>query len=176
MSRKIYFVGLILITLSVCFTDALNVSFAAEFQSVPVQVIKIEGLTKDQFNALPNNAVIEVNGVQMTKQQIIASKKQNKNEPINKLKNNSTKSQFEAAKTKFLQEQQNKLNAENAKFKAAFDSQVKLTSADSVAKFNTIQKEAIELFNKSKNATPVEQQQIEQRAKELTDQLKLMGY
>jgi hypothetical protein len=176
MSKKIYIAVLMIITLSVYFSAVVKGSFAIELQSVPGQVIKIERLTKDQFNALPDNAVIEVNGVQMTKQQLIMANKQKKNELINQLKLNVPKTQVEAAQTKFLQEQKNKLDAENARIKSAFESQVKLTGTDSTAKFTAIQKEAIELFTKSKNATPAEQQQIEQRAKELTEQLKLMGY
>jgi len=111
----------------------------------------------------------------MTKQQIIALKMQKKNEPISRPKTDMAKPQFEAAKTKFLQGQQNRLNAENARVKGAFDSQTKLNSSKA-AKFTSIQKEAMELSNKSKNSTPEQQQQIEQRAKELVDQLKQMGY
>jgi len=175
MSKKIiYSASVILIILSACFITALNASFAADLQSVQGQVFKANGLTKAQFNALPDNAVIEVNGVQMTKQKLLTLKRQ-KNESISMPKTLMAKPQFEAAKTKFLQGQQNKLNAENVRVKAAFDSQTKLNSSNAV-KFTAIQKEAMELSNKSKNATPEQQQQIEQRAKELIDQLKQMGY
>jgi len=175
MSNKIFIASFIFIT-SILFPAVnINKSLAAEFQSVPRQVIKVESLTKDQFKALPDNAVIEVKGVQMTKQQLIALQKQKRNELVKLTKTDMAKPQFEAAKTKFYQGQQNKLNSENARVKATFDSQSQLNSSNAV-KFTSIQKEAMELSNKSKNATPEQQQQIEQRAKELVDQLKQMGY
>jgi hypothetical protein len=175
MSKKIYIVGFIFLIIILFFTVNINTSFSADLQSVPGQAIKIEGLTKNQFKSLPDNAVIEVNGIHMTKQQLIAVQKQKRNELMNLPKPSTAKPQFDAARTKFLQEQQNKLNAENARVKTAFDSQVKLNNANAT-KFTAIQKEALELSNKSNNATPEQQQQIEQRAKELVDQLKQMGY
>jgi hypothetical protein len=173
MSKNI--AGFIFLTLILSFTVNMDISFSAELQLVPGQAIKIQDLTKNQFKSLPDNAVIEVNGIQMTKQQLITVQKQKRNQLTNLPKPSMAKPQFDAARTKFLQDQQNKINADNARVKAAFDSQVKLNSANN-ATFAAIQKEALELSNKSKNATPEQQQQIEQRAKDLVDQLKQMGY
>jgi len=174
MSKKIIYIArLILITLCLCFAGSVNVSFAAEFPSVAGQVYKAEGLTKDKFNALPDNAVIEVKGVQMTKQQLIASKKQKRDEAISRMKTKAAvpNTQFEAARTKFLQEQKNKLDADNAKAKTKFE-RMKTNSS----KYAEIKNEALKLNEKSKNATPAEQEQIEKRANELVQQLKQMGY
>jgi len=170
MLQRTKILNITLLCLILCLAAFAASIFAAENLSAQGKFLKGEQLTKEQFKALPDNALIEFKGQQKTKGQIIAEEEQKSKQALAKMKNVS-KSQFEAARAKFLQEQKAKIEAANAKAKADFN-RLKANSA----KYAAIKQEALQLFNKSKTAPPAEQEQIEKRANELLQQLKQIGY
>jgi len=170
MVQRTKIANITFLLLILCLAAFIAYSPAADNLSAQGKVLKGEELTKEQFKALPDSAVIEFKGQQKTKGQIIAEVEQKRKQTLAKMKNVS-KSQFEVTRAKFLQEQKAKIEAANAKAKADFE-RLKANSA----KYAAIKQEALQLFNKSKTATPAEQEQIEKRANELLQQLKQMGY
>ena len=170
MVQRTRILNITFLCLILCLAAFAASSFAAENLSAQGKFLKGEQLTKEQFKALPDNAVIEFKGQQKTKSQIIAEEEQKRTQSLAKMKN-ASKSQFEAARAKFLQEQKVKLDADNAKAKTEFE-RLKTKSS----KYAEIKKEALQLFNKSKTAPPADQEQIEKRSAELLNQLKALGY
>jgi len=170
MVQRTKILNITFLLLILCLAAFAASSFAAENLSAQGKVLKGEQLTKEQFKALPDNAVIEFKGQQKTKGQIIAEEEQKSKQALAKLKNVS-KPQFEAARAKFLQEQKAKLDADNAKAKAEFE-----RMKTKFSKYAEIKNEAMQLQGKSKTAPPAEQEQIEKRANELLQQLEALGH
>lgn len=143
------------------------------------QIFKIEQMTKDQFKALPDSAVIEFKGKQMTKGQFISEMNQKSREMAEKAKaemKSKRMAEFEARRAKFLQQEKQRITANNAKVRGEFERLKQQASSAKAKQFTAIRQEAIQLNNKSKNANPAEQAQIEKRAEELLRQLKQLGY
>ena len=142
---------------------------------VPGQaVLKLEQLTKEQFVALPDSQVIEVQGQRTTKREFLAAMEQERNAALAKLKAAAGQAQatFEAARSQFLQRQQAELDAQNAKVRAEFASRRTQRGGPArSAAHQAIHKEASQLLERAKTAPPAEQEQIEQRAGELLKQL-----
>lgn len=86
------------------------------------QVISGEQLTKQQFKALPDSAVIEFKGQRLTKAQIRARAAQRGHQAVAKAQAADRQAQARVAahEAQFLQQQQAKLQAENAKAMAEF--------------------------------------------------------
>jgi hypothetical protein len=147
----------------------------AEAGGVQGQVIRGDQLTKQQFEALPDIAVIEFKGQRMTKAQIRA-KAAKSTEAMAKAPAAARAAQAKVAarQAQFLQQQQAKLQADNAK---AMVEVARLRQAAGPARspqLEAIEQEAAQLFQRSQRA-PAERAQIEQRAGQLLQQLQQMG-
>jgi len=134
--------------------------------------IRGEQLTKQQFNALPDSAVIDFRGTRITAGEARAKLKQAETEAQARAQGAAAQAQakFEAYRAKFLQEQKAKLDAANAKVRAEIARLRQASAAAPLTQQQAIQREVVELLNRSKTATPAEQVQIEQRAGQLQQQ------
>ncbi len=142
---------------------------------------KVEQLTKDQFDRLADDEVIDVKGRQINVGELRAKRRQAEAEApaLEKAAADKAKADFEAYRTKFLQEQKAKLDAENAKvgeevtrWRTQHPSPAQPTaSVGDDAQVKAIRDEARQLLERSKTASPAEQEQIERRAGELLQQL-----
>lgn len=140
------------------------------------QVLRGGQLTKQQFEALPDTAVIEVKGQRMTKAQIRAkAAKSQEAMAKGQAVARQTEAQFEQRRIQFEQQQQAKLQADNAKAVAEFTRQSQASGPAASPQLDAIQEEAAQLHERSKRASPAEQAQIEQRAGQLLQQLQQMG-
>jgi len=181
MTRKPWIVSFIIIFSVVIFAISLTSSFAGDRITAPVPgVHKIGQMTKEQFKALPDNAVIEINGRQVTKQHYLAEIEQKHMQASHakmQAMGAQMKADFEKRRVQFLKDQRAKLDASNAHVQAQFAS-LRQQSADPAraSKHKAIQQEARQLYIKSKTASPADRDQIEKRAGELLQQLKQMGY
>jgi len=135
------------------------------------QVLRADQLTKQQFEVLPDTAVIEFKGQRMTKAQIQAKATKSK-EAIAKVQAAARDAQakFQTRLAQFLQQQQAKLQADNAKAMAEV-----ARLAQSV-RLQAIQQEAAQLWQRSQGTlSPAQRVQDEQRAGQLLQQLQQMG-
>jgi hypothetical protein len=149
----------------------------AEAQAVSgPQVIRGDQLTKKQFEALPDTAVIDLKGQRMTKAQI-RIKAATSQQAIAKAQDaaRQAEAQFAQRRIKFEQRQQAKLQADKAKAMAEFTRQVQAGTTPQTRQLEAIQGEAAQLYERSKHASPSEQAQIDQRARQLLQQLQQMG-
>jgi hypothetical protein len=140
------------------------------------QVVKGDQLTKQQFEALPDTAVIDFKGQRMTKAQIQdkAAKSQEavvKGETLVR----QTEAQFEQRRIQFEEQQQAKIKAGKARAMAEFTRQSQAAATPQARQLEAIQEEAAQLAARSKSASPAEQAQIEQRARQLLQQLPQVG-
>lgn len=140
--------------------------------SARAQNIRGDQLTPQQFKALSDDAVIEFEGKNSTAGEFRAKARQQQQE-FNSEGAAANKGQKEgdAKKAKFLQDQKAKLDAENAKVMAQL---ARMRQSGGGVPEN-IKQEANQLRERSKNASPAEKAQIEQRAGELLRQLQGQG-
>ena len=140
------------------------------------QVIRGDQLTKQQFEALPDTAVIELRGQRMTKAQIRAkAAKSQEAMAKGQAVARQTEAQFEQRRIQFEQQQQAKLQTDNAKAMVEFTRQSQAGATPQARQLEAIQEEAAQLYERSKRASPAEQAQIEQRAGQLLQQLQQLG-
>ena len=143
------------------------------------QPLKAEQLTKEHFDRLSDTQPIEIKGQRMTAGKIRANMRQARAEAEAKAKVAAAKVQaeFEAERTKFLQAQKAKLEAENAKVRAEVTRLRQQQPAPAQSpQLDAIRREAGQLLERSKTASPAERAQIEQRAAQLIQQLQQMGH
>jgi hypothetical protein len=81
-------------------------------------VPKIEQLTAQQFDALPNDGLIEVKGERLTKAQIKTRVEQQRAGVRASLAAGHARSEFETVRAGFLKKQKDELEARNAKLRA----------------------------------------------------------
>jgi len=135
-------------------------------------VLRADQLPKKQFDQqlrqLPDSAVIESQGKRFTVGEIRARAAQRRREMAAKAQASAAqaKARLEAGRAEFLQQQQAKLQADNAKTMAEFGR---------LRQVAAIEQEAAQLFQRSQRAAPGERAQIEQRAGQLLQQLQQMG-
>jgi ABC-type bacteriocin/lantibiotic exporter with double-glycine peptidase domain len=129
------------------------------------QVVRGDKLTKEQFEALPDTAIIEFKGKRMTKAEIRArAAKSQEAMATAKAVALQAKAEFEQRRIQIEREQQAKIQADKAKAMAEFERHAATTKA--------IQKEAAELYERSKRASPTERAEIDKRAHQLLLQLR----
>jgi hypothetical protein len=139
----------------------------AEAGGVQGPVIRGDQLTKQQFEALPDSAVIEFKGRRMTKGQIRAkAAKSTETMARGQAPARAAQARVAARHAQFLQQQQAQLQADNAKAMAEFGR---------LRQVAAIEQEAAQLFQRSKTAAPAERAQIDQRAAQLLQQLQQLG-
>ncbi|MCI0408522.1 MAG: hypothetical protein L0191_08170 [Acidobacteria bacterium] len=141
------------------------------------QVLRGEQLTKQQLKSLPDTAVIEYQGQRFSVDQIRARAAQQHREAAAKAQAvaRQAQTQFEVRRAKFLQEQQAKLQADNAKATAEMGRLHQASATPQALQRAAIQDEAAQLFQRSKTASPAERAQIEQRAAQLLQQVQKLG-
>jgi hypothetical protein len=145
------------------------------------QAIKVDTLTKQQLDqqikGLPDNAMIESKGQRMTKAQVraLATQKGKQHHAKAQAAIAQNDAAFEQRRAQFEEQQQAKLQADRTKAMAEFTRLQQAGSADASAQLEVIQREAVQLFQRSKTASPAEQWRIDQRAGQLLQQLQQMG-
>ncbi len=170
MFLKVKTVFIIIIILVLGLFGQIILPSSVPAQRDPVRIIKADKMTREQFQALPEDQVIEFKGKKATKREILARMRQM--EELGKkasLKANEAtikaQAKFKEYHAQFLKREKTKLDAENAKVKAELARLKKAWLRD------TIQEEAAQLFSRYKTASPIEKRQIDKRADELLHQL-----
>ena len=125
--------------------------------------------TGEQFKALPPDAVIEIDGKRMTKREFIASREKALEQAINKMKEmrTTTENQFEVRRKAFLDAEQAKLEEANKKVE---DEVARLVAADAAAhgpNWEARKKQAANLLQQAKSASPMERSTLEKQAADL---------
>ena len=141
----------------------------AEREAAPSpKVISGDNLTKQQFEALPDIALIDFKGRRMTKASIRAREAQSRDtaEKVQALARQS-RAEFEQRLIQFKQQRKKKLEIDKAKSMGEY---ARLGPADS-QQLKSIEVEAARLHGRSTRASPAEKAQIEQRANQLLQQL-----
>lgn len=142
---------------------------SAEREAAPSpQVVTGDHLTKQQFEALPDIALIDFKGRRMTKASIRAREAQSRDtaEKVQALARQS-RVEFEQRLIQFEQQRKKKLEIDKAKSMEEF---ARLGPTNS-QQLKSIEVEAARLHERSTRASPAEKAQIEQRANELLQQL-----
>ncbi|HEX9444009.1 MAG TPA: hypothetical protein VGA73_07805, partial [Candidatus Binatia bacterium] len=145
-------------------TAGLRPASAGEAQG---QVTRGDKLTKQQFEALPDSAVIEFKGKRMPKSEIRARAAKGK-EAMAKVPAAATKvrDKFEQRRAQFEQKQQAKLAADNQKVNAEFAKLNQDGGSGRDSRRAAIENEARELSVRYKTASAAEKVQIDRRAGE----------
>jgi hypothetical protein len=160
-------ISLISIFILLGFLIQSSSSFAAE---------KLEKMTKEQYEKLPDTAIIDVKGRQITKGQYRSEIKQKRElAKARPATSSEAKANFEAARAQFLKDEKAQLDTHNARVNAEFE-RLRQKSAESSSRLKSIQDEANQLSIRSRTASPSERAQIDKRAGELLQQIKQLGY
>ncbi len=160
-------INLISIFLLLGFLIQSSSSFAAE---------KLEKMTKEQYEKLPDTAIIDFKGREITKGQYRSEIKQRKEvAKARPATGSEAKANFEPVRAQFLRDEKAKLDTHNAKVNAEFE-RLRQRAAETSSKFKAIQDEANQLSIRSKTASQSERAQIDKRAGELLQQIKQLGY
>lgn len=153
-------------------------------QGASRSVLRWEELTNQQFHQLPDSQAILYRGKQTTLGEMRAQWRAKLQQAASKAKAGSAeaKSKFKALENKAMRDLQTKQAAEGAKAKAELarlgqeEGGVPVGRAATDPAFDRIRQEAIELYKNSKNArSAAEKARIEERAKQLLEQLRRMG-
>jgi hypothetical protein len=142
---------------------------SAETRATPSpQVVSGAQLTKQQFEALPDSALIDFKGRQMTKASIRARETQSHDtaEKVQALARQS-RVEFQQRLIQFEQQRKTKLEVDKAKAMGEF---ARLSQANP-RQLKAIEVEAAQLYERSKRASPADKAHIEQRANQLLQQL-----
>lgn len=148
-------------------------SWGADGPTVKGSVIKMEKLDMNQLKTLPDAAVIEIKGKQTTKKQIMDNIEAVRQRAMADMKAKSAKAKadFEAKRSAHLQAQKAQVAAGNAKVKPEL-ARLKANAQQ----YARVRAEAAQLHAKYASATPAEQAKLDNRAGELTAELKKLGY
>ena len=132
--------------------------------------LKLGQLSKEQYEALPDDARIEAPGRGvLTRAELRALAEQKRQEALteSQARAGQARADLEAARARFLQEEKARREANNARARA----EAARLQQEQSAKLAAIQREAAQLQARSKNASPAEQAEIDKRARELLEQL-----
>jgi hypothetical protein len=137
------------------------------------RVIRGEGLTRPQFEALHDSATIEFRGTRITAGELRAKMRQSnlQRQAASQAAAAQAAPRFEAYRATFLQKQQAELQAASAKFQAELARLRQASASAPPPQHEGILNEAIQLQERAKTAPPAEQVQIEQRALQLHQQI-----
>ena len=137
------------------------------------QTVSGDRLTKQQFEALPDSALIDFKGRRMTKADIRTREAQSLDtaEKVQALARQS-RVDFKQHLIQFEQQRKTKLESDKAKAMGEF---ARLNQTNS-QQLKAIEVEAAQLQERSKRASPAEKAQIEQRANQLLQQLQRLEH
>jgi hypothetical protein len=146
--------------------DALRARAAETGPSAPISA---EKLSKEQFIALPSTALIDFNGMRMTKAEFQARKAQAFGEALKQGKDRKAEAQarFEAARASFLKQEVDELKAANQKVQPEIDRLVAADNAIHGANWPERKKRAAELLSEAAKAPPERRSELEKSAGDL---------
>jgi hypothetical protein len=126
-------------------------------------------LTRDQFQALPPDATIEINGKRMTKSAFQESNAKAAQEAAQQLRDQRVRWQaaFEARRKALLDQQAARIADENKKVETEL---AKLVAADATAhgpNWEERKKQAADLLGRAATASPLERSELEKQADDL---------
>jgi hypothetical protein len=126
-------------------------------------------LTREQFHALPPDAVIEINGEQITKSDFQARNRKALTEAVKQLHDNMARAQttFEARRKALLDKRAGALAEVNKKVEAEI---AKLVAADAAAhgpNWEARKKQAADLFDKAAKASALDRSALLKQAADL---------
>jgi hypothetical protein len=125
-------------------------------------MITVGGLTKPQFDALPANAIVmQKGGMRMTKSEIVARATKQRADAM-ALRQQRLRD-FQAHRARVLSDDQAKLRAKNAKLYAELTRLHQAQVAMSPQR-QALEREARDISMRSRNASPAERAQLNQRA------------
>lgn len=147
----------------------LTAAAGAEHQGGSSSVISASALTGEQFKALSPDAVIEIDGERMTKREFIERRTKALEQAIDKVKEIRTEAetQFEARRKAFLDAEQAKLEQANKKIE---NEVAQLVAADDAAhgpNWEARKKQALDILQRARRATPLERSALEKQAADL---------
>ena len=135
-------------------------------------------ITKEQFRALPPETVLDVQGKKITKAELLAEAKAKSDQAIQaqtKTLQAKAASDFEAARAKFLEQQETELQARNAKVTAEITRLKTLQSQfEASAAYKAIEKETADMQARYGSASPADRAKLQARAQVLHQQLRQM--
>lgn len=164
MSSK---VSILLLALAVL--APLAVAAQAEDKPSSTALPSSSTITKEQFEALGPNDMIEVNGQRMTKQQFLTQVESAAAATIKKIQDAraQAKTRFEAKRKAFLDGEQAKLNDANAKAQAAAKPLLDQATAGRPTNFDASVAQAQALLKRAATASPSDTAEIESQASAL---------
>ncbi len=137
------------------------------------QAVKPDALTKQQFDALPDSAVLDHNGARLIKGEFRTRQMKGQADAQARLQALAAqdRAKFQEYREKFLQSQQAKLQQKNATFRAEVARRKQALAAQMTPQHQALLREAFDLVGRARSAPPPERAQIDQRAAEIVEQL-----
>ena len=138
-------------------------------RSQETEVVPVEKLTKEQFQALPPEALIDFKGERMTKAHFLKSRAVQAEQFQKRLKEMKAKTQeqAEARRTTFLQEEKTKLEEANKKVQAEIDRLVAADNASHGPNWQERKRQAAKILAEASKATPEDRLELERKAADL---------
>jgi hypothetical protein len=145
------------------------VATAEEKPANVAAAVSAKDLTREQFQALPADAVIEINGERITKSEFQTRNTKAVEEAVKQLQDNQARGQsaFEARRKALLDKRAATLAEANKKVEAEI---AKLVAADAAAhgpNWEARKKQAAALLEQAAKATPTERSKLEKQAADL---------
>lgn len=164
---------------------ALAVAVAAEGDASRAQLRPalmkaqpIERMTKEQFDALPETAAIEVKGKALTKGEYIggiARREKQWHARADLLAKSAGERLLEAQRARLLEERRARIAKNNAKMRAEFERLKGRGASGKAQRIDAIRVEARKLQVRWRAADPAERERLEKRAAELLRQVNQAG-
>jgi hypothetical protein len=150
---------------------ALICGFAATAgaEDRPTSIIPANTLTREQFKALSPDAVIEIGGERISKREFIERRTKAVEQAISEMQEERVKAEteFEAKRKAFLDAERAKLEEANKKVEAEV---ARLVAADAAAhgpNWEARKKQAADILEQAKRATPTRRSALEKQAADL---------
>ncbi len=152
------------------FCGSLLAAGAAEEKSAnPAAAIAAKDLTREQFQALPPEAVIEINGERIAKSTFQARNRKAVEEAAKRLPElrARARAQSDARRKALLDERAAELAQANKKAEAEVARLVAADAARRGLNWEARKKQAADLLERAANASPIERSELEKQADEL---------
>jgi hypothetical protein len=135
----------------------------------PSSAVSITGMTPQIFDNLPANAMVEVNGQRMTKQEFVTHRQSAIKQAEQKRRETYARveTEFQAQRKAFLASQKAKLKEANQKVQAEFDRAYAADAAAHGPNWEADKKRALKLLDQAAKASGQEQVQLVTQALDL---------
>jgi hypothetical protein len=133
-------------------------------------VFSVTTMTPQQFEALPPDAVLEINGKRVTKRELTTRKQQAYDAAMKKMQEARARAEaeFAAHRKALLDAQEANLKENNQKIQAEIDRLVAVDNAAHGSDWQARKKQAADLLQQAaKASSPQEREQLEKRAADL---------